>query len=68
MVSSKEEFLERYEEYFRRYKAQHFVSVDTYNEFMNLISLGFLKLGYNEMMSIKPKMDEIKEKYFKGEE
>lgn len=62
-----EEFLELYEEYFIRYKTDYLLSVDAYNEFMSLISLGFSKLGYNEMMDIKPKMDEIKEKYFKGE-
>lgn len=64
MIKTKEDFLEAYKDFFKSIEEKNLLSVDTYNEYMHLLSIGFLVLSYEEMESIKPEMDKIKERYF----
>lgn len=63
-MKTKEDFLEAYKDFFKSIEEKNLLSVDTYNEYIHLLSIGFLVLSYEEMESIKPEMDKIKERYF----
>ena len=65
MFNTKEEFLECYEENFKKYISGTKNQLDTYNELMSIITLGYLRLGHKIMAELKEQMEEIRERNLK---
>ena len=65
MFNTKEYFLECYEDCLMRYMSGSENQLDTYNELMSIITLGYLKLGYKTMTELEEQMKEIRERILK---
>ena len=58
-MKTKEDFLKLYEEcWLKNYEP----TIEFRDEIINLTMLGYINLGYNTMVEIRPQIDEIRKK------